>query len=89
MPLILKNKLSFAFKSVSEKKEWGVPKPGQDHYTQRFVRQTALTIELDNVVWLEAAETVQQTTIPVFILFSIGDLLLTEIQAFMHLEDEC
>lgn len=77
MPLILKNKLSFAFESVSEKKEWGVPKPAQDHYTQRFVRQTALTTELDNIVCLEAAETVRQGTVPVFILFSIGNLLFT------------
>lgn len=53
------------------------------------MRQTALTIELDNVVSLEAAETVQQSTVPVFILFSIVNLLFTEIQVFMHLEDEC
>lgn len=39
------------------------------------MRQTALTIELDNVVSLEAAETVQQSTVPVFILFSIVNLL--------------
>lgn len=53
------------------------------------MRQTALTIELDNVVCLEAAEIVQQSAVPVFILFSIGNLLFTEIQAFMLLEDEC
>lgn len=53
------------------------------------MRQTALTIELDNVVHLEAAETVQQSTVWVFFLFSLGYLLFTEIQAFMHLEDEC
>lgn len=51
--------------------------------------QTALTIELNNVVGLEAAEIVQQSAVPVFILFGIGNLLFTEVQAFMHLEDEC
>lgn len=51
------------------------------------MRQTALTVELDNVVCLEAAEIVQQSAAPVFILLSIGNLLFTETQAFMHLED--
>lgn len=92
MPLILKNKLSFAFESVSEKKIKNEVSQNQPRTinTQRFVRQTALTIELDNVVCLEAAETVQEKYCSSFLFFfSIGNLLFTEIQAFVHLEDEC
>lgn len=85
MPLILKNKLSFAFESVSEKKIKNEVSQNQPRTinTQRFVRQTALTIELDNVVCLEAAETVQEKYCSSFLFFSV--LVISYLQKFKHL----